>query len=87
MSDQETGVTVNIRPDLAAYAERLVRAGTAPTISAVINDALEAQRRRDQEARRLWNDAAERADPAKVARMKARVDAQIADLPASHQYR
>jgi Arc/MetJ-type ribon-helix-helix transcriptional regulator len=87
MSERDAELTVTIAPHLAAYAERLVAAGTAPTISAVINDALEAQRRRDQEARRLWNDAAERADPAKVARMKARVDAQIVDLPASHQYR
>jgi hypothetical protein len=53
----------------------------------VIDDALEAQRRRDVEARRLWKEAAERADPDAVARMRSHADAQIADLPASHRYR
>lgn len=87
MSGSNAEVTVVIAPRLAAYAEGLVAAGTAPTISAVINDALEAQRRRDQEARRLWKEAAERADPDAVARMRSHADAQIADLPASHRYR
>jgi hypothetical protein len=31
--------------------------------------------------RRLWKEAAERADPEKVARMRAHVDAQLAVLP------
>jgi hypothetical protein len=53
----------------------------------VVNDALEADRLRDQKARRLWKEAAEHADPAKVARMRAHVDAQLAALPASHRYR
>jgi Arc/MetJ-type ribon-helix-helix transcriptional regulator len=87
MSERKAEVTVTIAPHLAAYAERLVAAGTAPTISAVINDALEAQRRRDLEARRLWKEAAERADPDAVARTRSHADAQIADLPASHRYR
>jgi Arc/MetJ-type ribon-helix-helix transcriptional regulator len=95
MSERNAELTVTIAPHLAAYAERLVAAGTAPTISAVINDALEAQRRRDLEAqrrrdleaRRLWKEAAQRADPDAVARMRSYADAQIADLPASHRYR
>lgn len=87
MSERNAELTVTIAPHLAAYAERLVAAGTAPTISAVINDALEAQRRRDLEARRLWKEAAEHADPGVVARMRTHADAQIADLPASHRYR
>lgn len=84
MSERNAELTVTIAPHLAAYAERLVAAGTA---SAVINDALDAQRRRDLEARRLWKEAAERADPDAVARMRSHADAQIADLPASHRYR
>jgi Arc/MetJ-type ribon-helix-helix transcriptional regulator len=87
MSERNAELTVTIAPHLAAYAERLAAAGTAPTISAVINDALEAQRRRDLEAQRLWNEAAERADPDAVARTRSHADAQIADLPASHRYR
>ena|SRR5689334_23610141 len=87
MSDRKIRVTVTIDPHLAAYAERLVEAGKAPSVSAVVNDALEAERQRDQKARRLWREAAERADPDKVARMLAHVEAQAAQLPASHRYR
>ena len=54
---------------------------------AVVNDALEAERQRDQKARRLWREAAERADPDKVARMIAHVSAQAAALPPSYRYR
>jgi hypothetical protein len=53
----------------------------------VVNDALEAERQRDQKARRLWREAAERADPDKVARMIAHVSAQAAALPPSYRYR
>src|SRR6266481_1054168 len=87
MSDRKTRVTVTIDPHLAAYAERLVEAGKAPSVSAVVNDALEAERQRDQKARRLWREAAEHADPDKVARMLAHVEAQAAQLPPSHRYR
>jgi Arc/MetJ-type ribon-helix-helix transcriptional regulator len=87
MSDRKTRVTVTIDPHLAAYAERLVEAGKAPSVSAVVNGALEAERQRDQKARRLWREAAEHADPDKVARMLAHVEAQAAQLPASHRYR
>src|SRR5256885_12300860 len=87
MSDRKIRVTVTIDPHLAAYAERLVEAGKAPSVSAVVNDALEAERQRDQKARRLWREAAEHADPDKVARMLAHVEAQAARLPASHRYR
>jgi len=87
MSERKPRVTVTIDPDLAAYAEQLVNAGKASSVSAVVNDALEAERQRDQKARRLWKEAADRADPAKVARMRAHVDAQLAQLPSSHRYR
>ena len=87
MSDRKIRVTVRLEPHLAAYAARLVEAGKAPSVSAVVNDALEARRQRDLKARRLWQEAAERADPDKVARMIAHVEAQAAQLPASHRYR
>ena len=78
-------MTVALEPHLAAYAERLVEAGKAPSVSAVVNDALEARRQRDQKARKLWREATEHADPDKVARMLAHVEAQAAQLPASHR--
>lgn len=85
MSDRKARLTVTIDPHLAAYAEHLVSAGKAPSVSAVINGALEAQRQRDHKARRLWREATERADPAKVSRMIAHIDAQAAQLPLSHR--
>ena len=42
MSERKTRLTVTIDPHLAAYAEQLVAAGKASSVSAVINDALEA---------------------------------------------
>ena len=90
MSERKTRVTVTIDPDLVAYAERLVQAGKAPSVSAVVNDALQAERQRDQRARRLFKEAAERAereDPGKVDRMLAHLDEQLATLPESHRFR
>jgi Arc/MetJ-type ribon-helix-helix transcriptional regulator len=87
MSERKMRLTVTIDPHLAAYAEQLVKAGKAPSVSAVVNDALEADRLRDQRGRRLLKEAAERADPEKVARMRAHVDEQIAQLPPSHRQR
>jgi Arc/MetJ-type ribon-helix-helix transcriptional regulator len=87
MSDRKTRLTVTVDPQLAAYAEHLVEAGKATSVSAVVNDALEAQRELDQRGRRLLKEAVERADPAKVARMREHVDAQLARLPASHRFR
>jgi Arc/MetJ-type ribon-helix-helix transcriptional regulator len=75
------------RVSALARWQQLVEAGKAPSVSAVVNDALEADRLRDQKARRLWKEAAEHADPEKVARMRAHVDAQLAALPASHRHR
>ena len=39
MSDRKTRLTVTVDPHLAAYAEQLVKAGKAPSVSAVFNDA------------------------------------------------
>jgi len=40
MSDRKTRLTVTVDPHLAAYAEQLVEAGKAASVSAVFNDAL-----------------------------------------------
>lgn len=80
MSDRKTRLTVTVDPYLAAYAEQLVEAGKAPSVSAVFNDALAERVQRDRRIRRRWKEATEQADPAKVARMKAHVAAQLAQL-------
>lgn len=87
MSERKTRVTVTIDPGLAAYAERLVASGQADSVSAVVNSALEADRRREQRAAALWKEAGERADPGKVARMIAHVEAQAAQLPERYRHR
>lgn len=83
--NKKTPLTITIEPHLRAYAERLVAAGKAPSISAVVNQALADQYARDKRAAAVWKakvDEAE-ADPAvmaRVQRMKAHVDAQLARL-------
>ena len=81
MSDRKTRLTVTVDPHLAAYAEQLVNAGKAPSVSAVFNDALTERVERDKRIRRRWKEAAERADPEKVDRMIAHVQARAAVLP------
>ena len=78
MSDRKARLTVTVDPHLAAYAEHLVEAGKAQSVSAVFNDALADRIQRDKRIRRRWKEAAERADPAKVDRMMAHVEAQAA---------
>ena len=80
MSDRKIRVTVTIDTHLAAYAERLVEAGKAPSVSAVVNDALEQKSLRDRRGLSLLKALAAQADPVKVARMIAHVDAQLAEL-------
>jgi len=80
MSERKTCVTVRIDPRLAEYVRRLVQAGKAPSVSAVINDALEQMSLRDRRGLSLLKAQAAQADPEKVARMKAHVDVQLAEL-------
>jgi hypothetical protein len=54
--ERMTRLTVTVDPGLAAYAEYLVSTGKAPSISAVINDAL-------SESRASWSSAIPWADP------------------------
>lgn len=79
MGDRKTSLTVDVDPGLAAYAEHLVEAGKAPDVSAVINDALSEKVGRDGLDR--LKETAARADPAKVDRMLAYIDAQAGALP------
>jgi Arc/MetJ-type ribon-helix-helix transcriptional regulator len=80
MSDRKARLTITVDPHLSAYAEHLVESGKAPSVSAASNQALEERAARDRRRRRLWREAAERADPAKVTRMKAHIDTQLAQL-------
>jgi Arc/MetJ-type ribon-helix-helix transcriptional regulator len=81
MSDRKTRLTVTVDPHLAAYAEQLVEAGKAPSVSAVFNDALSEKERRDRRAVDRLKEIAAQADPDKVARMLAHIDAQASRLP------
>ena len=80
MSDKKDRISVTIDPHLTAYAEHLVEAGKAPSISAVVNDALQEKAERDRRARSVWAAAAAKSDPVKGARMAAYVDEQLARL-------
>ena len=81
-------MTVTIDPHLAAYAEHLVEAGKAPSVSAVVNDALTERVERDRRIARRWKEAHRPGgDMAQVERMIAHVEAQAAQLPPSHRYR
>jgi Arc/MetJ-type ribon-helix-helix transcriptional regulator len=85
MSERKTRVTVTIDPRLVAYAEQLVESGKAESVSAVINSALSERVERDRRIRRRWQELTAQADPAKVERMLAHVEAQRAQLPSTHR--
>lgn len=85
MSKHKARLTVEVEPGMAAFAEQQVQSGRAASVSEVVNRALENERHREQRSRQLWQEALDRADPAKVARMKAHVDAQIARLPTVYR--
>jgi Arc/MetJ-type ribon-helix-helix transcriptional regulator len=80
MSDRKVRLTITVDPHLSAYAEQLVEAGKAPSVSAVFNDALFEKARRDRAAVDRLKEIAAQADPEKVARMMAHVNAQAAAL-------
>ena len=90
MSDRKARITVTVDPHLAAYAEGLVEAGKADSVSAVVNGALSERAARDRRIRKRWADiiaSATDEDRAKAARMLAHAEAQFAALPDSHRYR
>lgn len=80
MSDRKARLTITVDPHLSAYAEHLVEAGKAPSVSAVFNDAMSEKERRDRQALDRLKEVAAQADPAKVDRMLAHIDAQAAAL-------
>lgn len=87
MSASKVRLTVTIDPHLAAYAERLVEAGKAASVSAVFNDALSERIERDRRIARRWKESTTHADMAKVDRMIAHVEAQAAQLPRHYRFR
>jgi Arc/MetJ-type ribon-helix-helix transcriptional regulator len=80
MSDPKARLTITVDPHLSAYAEQLVQAGRAPSVSAVFNDALAEKAQRDRHALGHLKEVAARADRSKVSRMAAHVEAQAAAL-------
>lgn len=80
MSDRKARLTITVDPHLSAYAEHLVETGKAPSVSAVFNDAMSEKERRDRSALDRLKEVAAQADPAKVDRMLAHIDAQAAAL-------
>lgn len=71
-------ITITLDPRLREWAEHLVATGKAPSISAVVNDALSASYAQHKRGLALLRDRAERADEDRVARLRAHVDAQAA---------
>jgi Arc/MetJ-type ribon-helix-helix transcriptional regulator len=80
MSDIKAQLTVTLDASLSEYAEQQVADGRAPSVSAVINSALAEMVQRDRDAVNHLGEVAAQADPAKVARMKAHVDGQLARI-------
>jgi len=87
MSERKTRLTVTIDPHLAAYAERLVEAGKASSVSAVVNDALSERIERDRRIAKRWKEITSQADMARVERMIAHAEAQAAQLPVQYRFR
>lgn len=78
MSEKKTRITITVDPHLSAYAEQLVEAGEAPSVSAVFNDALTERIRRDRRVRAAWKARAAQANPDRVARMMEHIEGQLA---------
>jgi hypothetical protein len=78
MSDRKTRLTITVDPYLSAYAEQLVDAGQAASVSAAFNEAMAEMAYRDRRRRSLWKAKNDAADPQRVERMVAHVDQQLA---------
>ncbi|GAA2700563.1 hypothetical protein [Nonomuraea recticatena] len=76
MSDTKKRITITVDPHLATYAEHLVDAGKADSVSAAFNEAMAARRRYEQRALAKLRERAALADPDRVARMRKHVDDQ-----------
>lgn len=78
MSERKSRVTITVDPQLGAYAEQLVQAGQAASVSAAFNDAMAEKAHRDRRRRSFWKTHSDQADPNRVARMMAVIDQQLA---------
>jgi hypothetical protein len=78
MSGKKDRITITVDPLLVAYAERLVETGHAASVSVAFSTAMQEKVYRDQRLRSLWKSVVDQADPAKVARMIAHVNQQLA---------
>lgn len=78
MSERKARLTITVDPYLSVYAEQLVQAGHAASVSAAFNEAMAEKAYRDRRRRSLWKARTEQADPDRVARMMAQVDQQLA---------
>jgi Arc/MetJ-type ribon-helix-helix transcriptional regulator len=78
MSTRKARLTITVDPHLSDYAERLVEAGHAASVSSVFNEAIAEKALRDRRRRALWKATSERADAERIAQMMARVDEQLA---------
>jgi len=81
--NKKVPITVTLDPRLREWAEHLVATGKAPSISAVINDALTESYTQHKRGLALLRERAEHADEDRVARMRAHIDAQAAALGLS----
>jgi hypothetical protein len=77
MSEAKTRITITVDPQVSAYAEHLVEAGHATSVSAAFNEAMAEKAYRDRRSRALWNAKVAQADPDRVSRMIAHVDEQL----------
>jgi hypothetical protein len=78
MTDRKARLTITVDPSLSAYAEHLVEAGHAASVSAAFNEAMAEKAYRDRRRRTLWKAKSEQAQPDRVARMMASIDQQLA---------
>ncbi|MEU6794135.1 hypothetical protein ABZ907_20760 [Nonomuraea wenchangensis] len=76
MSEVKKRITITVDPHLAGYAEQLVQAGKAESVSAAFNEAMAIKRQRDQHALAKLRERAAHADPARVERMRRHIEAQ-----------
>jgi Arc/MetJ-type ribon-helix-helix transcriptional regulator len=81
--NKKVPITVTLDPRLREWAEHLVATGKAPSISAVINDALTQSYTQHKRGLALLRERAGHADEDRVARMRAHIDAQAAALGLS----
>jgi hypothetical protein len=77
MSDRKSRLTITVDPHLSAYAEQLVEAGHAASVSAAFNQAMAEKAYRDRRRRSLWKAKADEANPGRVSRLMAHVDHQL----------